>query len=127
MKSPVNSYNNEIAKINQAKYAIPPSWNLVQEWLDRFKMKQYHFERFFGVPFNTMTQVKSGARILPQYLWHIIYEKIKPRYGVGFVIETQKMKELNERVKMSRKSKLKKSSTTKEVSVDSHSRLLDIK
>lgn len=122
MRSPIGSYQAEIAKINQSKYACPPSWILVQEYLDQFNMKLTHLERFFGIPFNTLSQVKAGTRPFPQYAWHLIYEKKRPRYGSGFVIETKKIKDQKERIKRAKKSKLK----TKEATIDSHNRLSDI-
>ncbi len=127
MYQPINAHKSEMAKINQSKYAIQPSWDLIQTYLDEFGLKMTQFERFFGIPFNTLTQVKAGTRVFPIYAWGFIYEKKKPRYGVGFVFESIKKQELKERIKTARKNKSRKSSTPKEVSVDSHSRLLDIK
>ena len=46
---------------------------------------QRGFEKFYGIPFNTITQIKAGTKRLGSAYWHIIYERIKPAYGVGFI------------------------------------------
>lgn len=78
---------SNIEFINKAKYAKPPSWSQIEELINEMEMEMYHFERFYGIPFNTLTQVKSGKRTLAAPYWHFIYEKIKPAYGAGFLVD----------------------------------------
>ncbi len=70
---------------NKSKYGAPPTWEQIYAFIKETGMSMYHFERFYGIPYNTLTQVKSGKRNLFSAYWHIIYEKIKPAYGVGFI------------------------------------------
>lgn len=79
--------NLSIDLINKSKYAQPPSWEQIDTFLKEMNMGMYHFEKFYGIPYNTLTQIKSGAKRLPPAYWHFIYEKIKPAYGMGFVVD----------------------------------------
>lgn len=73
------------SKINTTKYGQPPTWEEIESFLAELHMNMYHWERFFGVPANVLTQVKSGTKPLPRYAWHFVYERIKPTYGAGFI------------------------------------------
>lgn len=74
-----------LGDINRRKYAKAPSWEQIDAFIKEMGMNMYHFEKFYGIPFNQLTQVKSGAKKLGSAYWHIIYERIKPAYGVGFI------------------------------------------
>lgn len=76
-----------IAEINKKKYLIPPSWEQIESFINELGVKMYHFEKFYHIAFNTLTQVKAGSRQLAAEHWHIIYERIKPAYGAGFLDE----------------------------------------
>jgi hypothetical protein len=84
-----------IALINESKYAQAPSWGQIEELINEMGMEMYHFERFYGIPFNTLTQVKAGKRNLGSCYWHYIYEKIKPAYGAGFLDDSTKKQSKN--------------------------------
>lgn len=77
--------NKELGDLNRRKYAKPPSWEQIDAFIKELGMNMYHFEKFYGIPFNNLVQVKSGKRNLGAAYWHIIYERIKPAYGVGFI------------------------------------------
>lgn len=71
--------------LNRRKYAQAPSWEQILEFINEMGMDMYHFEKFYSIPYNTITQVKAGKRMLPSHYWAIIYEKIRPAYGSGFL------------------------------------------
>lgn len=73
-----------IAVINKKKYLEAPSWHKIEEFIAELGVSYHHFERFYGLSYHTLTQVKAGTRRLPSRYWHFIYEKIKPTYGSGF-------------------------------------------
>ena len=79
------AYNKELGDLNRRKYAKPPSWEQIDAFVQEMGMNIYHFERFYGLPFNTLAKVKGGSKNLGSPYWHIIYEKIKPAYGAGFI------------------------------------------
>lgn len=70
---------------NKTKYAQPPSWEQIDSFIKELGMTMYHFEKFYGITYNHLTQVKSGVKRLGSAYWHIIYERIKPTYGAGFL------------------------------------------
>lgn len=77
---------SEISIINQKKYLHPPTWENIQAWLDLVGNPNYlHVERFYGMPHSTLSNVKCGQRDLAFQFWHIIYDKIVPTYGSGFI------------------------------------------
>lgn len=47
--------------------------------------KMTHFEKFYGIPRASLCAAKSGTFHLGTAYWHIIFEKINPKYGVGFI------------------------------------------
>jgi len=73
-----------IAEINKKKYLFPPSWEKIEEFINELGVTYHHFERFYGLSYHTLTQVKAGTRDLPSRYWHFIFEKIVPTYGAGF-------------------------------------------
>lgn len=75
---------NEIAKANLNKYIYPPSWEKIDSLIKELGLSVCFFSRIYGVPFNTITQVKSGAKRLPPQYWHFFYEKIKPLTGSDY-------------------------------------------
>lgn len=84
-----------IADINTAKYPQPPTWLEIDAFLKEISMNMYQFERYYGLPFNQLTQIKSGAkRLAPQY-WHFVFQKIKPDFGAGFLDEYTKKRQKN--------------------------------
>ena len=74
-----------IGDINKRKYAKPPTWEQIESFIEELSINRYAFERFYGIPYHTLTQVKAGTKQLGSAYWHIIYERIKPAYGVGFI------------------------------------------
>ena len=77
--------NKALGDLNRRKYAKPPSWEQIDAFISDLGMSFNHFEKFYGIPYNTITQIKSGQRELSSPYWHYIYERIKPAYGVGFI------------------------------------------
>ena len=77
--------NKALGDLNRRKYAKPPSWEQIDAFISDLGMSFNHFEKFYGIPYNTVTQIKSGQRELSSPYWHYIYERIKPAYGVGFI------------------------------------------
>lgn len=75
----------QLGELNKKKYAKPPSWKEIDAFIKELGMNPSHFEKFYGIPFNTITQIKAGTKRLGSAYWHIIYERIKPAYGVGFI------------------------------------------
>lgn len=114
------SFDGIIAKANIAKYGVPPEWDMIESFMKSLGMNQYRFEMFYGIPYNTLTQVKNGTKTLPCHNWHIIYERIRPKYGAGF---------LSDHYPIKKKKEVKKQPKIKPqvVSVDIHSRLAEIK
>ena len=110
----------KIGEINRAKYAQPPSWEQINEFILESGMSMYHFERFYGIPFNTLTQIKSGYRKLSADFWHFIFEKIKPNYGAGFIDD------YNYRDVKNKPHKPLISTLTKKEDKDAHTRLVRV-
>lgn len=77
--------NRALGDLNRRKYAKAPSWEQIDAFISELGMSFNHFEKFYGIPYNTITQIKSGQRELSSPYWHYIYERIKPAYGVGFI------------------------------------------
>ena len=78
---------SELYYNNLSKYLKQPEWWQVEEFIKELGITMAQFERFYGLPYNTLVQVKSGhKRLSPEY-WHFIYERIKPAYGAGFVVD----------------------------------------
>lgn len=61
-----------------------PTYDQVKAFISELGITAAQFERFYGIAKGTMKQVKFGNTTLPAKHWHIIYEKIKPAYGVGY-------------------------------------------
>lgn len=76
-----------VAEINRKKYLVAPTWEQIESFISELGVKMYHFEKFYHISFNTLTQVKAGTRQLAAEHWHIVYERIKPAYGAGFLDE----------------------------------------
>lgn len=110
-----------LGDINRRKYAKAPSWEQIDAFIKELGMTPNHFERFYGIPYNTLTQVKSGKKNLGSPHWHIIYERIKPAYGVGF-IEDYATNMPKKRIKTPLTNPL-----TTESDGDAHSRLKSVK
>ena len=70
---------------NERKYLKQPTWEQISDFIKEQGVSMYAFERFYGIPYNTLTQVKAGTKNLATRFWHFIYERIKPAYGVGFI------------------------------------------
>lgn len=77
--------HSPLRKINQRKYGVAPSWEQVDAFVKETGMRRDHFERFYGIPYNTLIQIRTGRKKTPANIWHIFYEKIKPAYGAGFI------------------------------------------
>lgn len=75
-----------IAFENKSKYLKAPTFAQIREFMDELGISTLtRFERFYGIPHSTLRMISYGGRELPAKFWHIIYEKIKPAYGVGFL------------------------------------------
>lgn len=115
---------SDITKENMSKYPCQPSWDIIQSFLDEVGMGMTHCERFYGIPYNVLCQVKSGKKLLPIKYWHIFYEKIKTPYGLGFVKEYEKKQKAKLQPKIKRQYKKRKD---KPPIFDMHDRLSKIK
>lgn len=71
---PINS--KELRKYNLMRYkAMQPSWELVQNVIEKSGLKRLaRFEYAWGIPTDTLTLYKNGARDLPAIYWHIFYD-----------------------------------------------------
>jgi hypothetical protein len=76
--------NKSKAYLNMETYLKPPTAAQVIEFVDELEVTMTQFERFFGMPYGTIRQAKGDFQPLPAKFWHIVYEKIKPAYGVGY-------------------------------------------
>lgn len=76
-----------LAEINTAKYPNPPTWAEIESLIDEMGMSYNRFERYYGIPFNQLTQIKKGDKKLCPKYWHFIFERIKPPFGAGFIVE----------------------------------------
>lgn len=81
----------ELARENRKKYLKAPTWEQIESFINELETSVNQFEGFYDIPTNTLNQVKSGARKLPSAYWGIIYAKIKPAYGSGFIQDYLKM------------------------------------
>lgn len=69
---------------NKRTYLKAPEKEMIQKHIDELGVSVSQYERFFGIPIGTVPQILLGLRELPAKFWHIVYEKIKPAYGVGY-------------------------------------------
>ncbi len=102
------------------KYALPPKWEQIESLINEFGMSYCQFERFFGLNYNLICQIKSGAKRLPPHAWHFVYEKVKPAYGVGFIEEYSPTKQKPKPIKRMPKS-------THPIHDSTHDRLISVK
>lgn len=116
----------EIAYENQKKYGKPPTWEQIEELINEVGITKYHFEKFYGIPFNHLAKVKTGAKQLGRNYWHIFYEKIKMPFGVGFEGVYEALYKINNVTKNLPKSVPNKI-PNKTSSGDKHGRLGNIK
>lgn len=81
------SLKDEIKKENSRKYLKPPTLLQIESFISELGISASAFERFYGVPYGTIRKIRNGyqGRELPMRFWHIIYEKIVPAYGIGFL------------------------------------------
>lgn len=75
----------EQEKENLSKYLRAPDHGQVVDFIKSLGVSSAQFGRFYGVPLDTIKSVACGRRLLPVRHWHIVYEKIKPAYGAGFL------------------------------------------
>lgn len=82
------------ASDNKAKYLKPPSLQQIEAFVADLGVTCTQFEKFFGIATGTIKQIRlyentepkpQYERKLPAKFWHIIYEKIVPAYGSGFL------------------------------------------
>lgn len=85
MREPEN-----IAEVNKLKYISPPPYHLISQFIEELGVSNHHFEKFYGIPFNIIAQIKLGTKRLPPQYWHFVYERIVPTIGPGFVKYIQK-------------------------------------
>lgn len=72
------------ANQNRRIYMKAPAYEQIMEFIKELDISGSQFERFYGIAKGTIRQVAFGNTTLPAKHWHIIYEKIKPAYGVGY-------------------------------------------
>ena len=70
---------------NKKKYLSSPTHKQVLEFVNELNVSCAQFERFWGWPSGVIK--KMPWKGLPAKYWHVIYEKIKPAYGVGYAIK----------------------------------------
>lgn len=87
-----------VAMNNRAKYMKAPTWEQINHFILELGVTVAQFERFYDIPAKTLFNVKTGERALPARFWHIVYERIKPAYGAGFIGEYA-TKEVKNRIK----------------------------
>lgn len=97
---------------NEKKYLKPPTLMQIEQFLKELDITTASFERFYGIPLGTIRKIRHGdnGRYLPVKFWHIIYEKIVPAYGSGFLnpdqprIEIKKTKSILHKTEISKKA-----------------------
>ena len=114
---------NLMADLNKAKYANAPTWDEIKDFLDEIGMTMAHFEKFHGLTELHLAHVKMGQRKLVTKCWHIIFERIKPMYGAGFIEEITTNKAKN-RIKANMSNEMSITCSTTDTS---HDRLGNIK
>lgn len=67
---------------NKKKYLASPTHKQVIEFVKEFGVSCAQFERFWGWPEGVIKKIPFKG--LPAKYWHVIYEKIKPAYGIGY-------------------------------------------
>lgn len=77
----------DTATFNKMKYMKPPPLEVIEEFISELNITEKQFERFYSIPFATISKIRAGERSLPARFWRIVYEKIKPAYGSGFLHE----------------------------------------
>lgn len=70
---------------NRKKYLKPPTKDQVLAFVKELGVSYAQFETFYGIAKGTIGLVSIGERDLPTAYWHIIYTKVKPAYGSGFL------------------------------------------
>jgi len=117
----------KLSNRNREKYLKPPTVKQIVEFIDSLDISVSQFERFYGLPSNHIHKVIGGQRNLAAYAWHIIYEKVKPKYGAGFLHEINEKAKIEEKLKISKEIKKQAIETEKKVvSIDYHNRLNDL-
>lgn len=77
--------SNSIAEVNKKKYVYPPSYDKIAEFIKELGVSNHHFEKFYGIPYNIIAQIKLGTKRLPPQYWHFVFEKIVPTIGPGYI------------------------------------------
>lgn len=78
-----------LAQENRRKYLKPPTWEQIEAFRVKLEVSMAQFERFYGIPKETLKNVKMGKRNLPAEKWAIVYEEQVPLYGIGFTDKKQ--------------------------------------
>lgn len=74
-----------IAQDNREKYLYAPTIEQIEEFRKSLKLSRPVFERFYGIPLETIKHIKNKKRNLPAKFWEIIYEKVPPQvYSIHF-------------------------------------------
>lgn len=82
-----------LAKQNRLKYLKAPPLEQILEFVKELEVTEAQFERFYGIPAKTISQIKVGNTPLPAKFWHIVYEKIKPMYGAAYYARKKEPKQ----------------------------------
>lgn len=82
------------ARENERKYLTPPTWEYMDAFIKEIGISIYHFEKYYGIAFNHLAKVRCGLKPLGKSYWHIFYERIKPKYGIGFYDEINTPKKI---------------------------------
>lgn len=75
----------EQAKLNKKKWLLPPDIDMITDFLSHLGVSAPSFESFYGIPKGTIRGIRHGNRSLPAKYWHIIYDKVEPKFGSGFL------------------------------------------
>lgn len=93
----------EIVIKNRSRYLKSPTPAEIQAALDNLGICGRHFERFFGLPINTISKFKIGADPFPVKYWHFVFENLPEKTG-----EKQTSKPISEPKPKSKRAKKKR-------------------
>lgn len=102
------------------KYLKPPTHDQIFGFIGELGVSCLQFERYFFIPTGTLRGVSFGNRNLPVKFWPIFYERIVPQYGVKYELAKKE-------VKNKQKTKRKPKAIVRQINVQNHDRLSNVK
>lgn len=100
-----------LAKENRAKYLKPPTYQEIEEFRALLGVNIATFERFYDITQGTIKKIRKGKENLPAKVWHFVYKKIVPKYGLSISLTNTTLKN----VRGTKRGKSVNKSASKEV------------